>query len=163
MNHVLPEDQKNVARITISKKLSRVLNLPQPQEHNISTKQTWIAWVLLMLTLFNGATVPPFFIYADCNLLLKQAWRLLMTAFLMFPFAYNEYKTNPQMSKKYTTEHFLEKDQFIQISIASIGYALWTITLVISFDYTTIAHASILSNCQILIIVVWKLIRKYFL
>ena len=54
MNHILPEDQKNGGpKTTISKKLSKLFNLPVPQdqaEHQVPLKKAWIAWTLLMLS-----------------------------------------------------------------------------------------------------------------
>ena len=162
MNHIVPEDQNyQMRKITMGKKLSSVLHLPSFQDDKLPSKRSsWIAWLLLLLTFVNGATTPCFFMNANCNPLLKSVWRLVMSVFLLLPFMYNEYKSNHLMREKYNIQHFLQKDELIQITMASIGYALWKMIFIKSLSYTTVSHTAILTDCHVLIIAVWKLIKR---
>ena len=162
MNHIIPEDQDyQMRKITMGKKLSSVLHLQSFQDDKPPSKRSsWIPWILLMVTFVSGATTPSFFMNAHCNPFLKSVWRLVMSAFLLLPFIYNEYKSNHLMREKYSIQHFLQKDELIQISMASIGYAVWKMIFIQSLFYTTVSHTAILTDCHVLIIAVWKLIKK---
>ena len=148
-------------KITVGHKNEKISpnypNSPRDKKYN---KLKWIGWLLLAITVLNSSCVGPFFLYLDCNNLLKSSWRLLMTCILLIPFVLYEYYLNPIERAKYSKNNLTNPKTLIKIFISTFANSLWTTAFVYALQSTSVSHAVLLGNCHALIIVLYKIIKR---
>ena len=124
-------------------------------------KINWLPWILLAIMVICCSSVGPFFLFLNCNRLLKGSWRLAITSILILPFVFYEYLKNPAERAKYTKKVLLHKKTLVKIFISSFANILWTSALIFAIQNTSMAHAVLLNNTHSLYIVLFRLINRY--
>lgn len=116
---------------------------------------TLLRWVLLIISIIGGASFGPFMLKVNAPSVLKALWRMEITVILLIPFVIYEMK-NDKYGEIFRPQALFGGNMVKRLTFASIGNALWMISLLFALNYTSIAHAYLFNSIPSLIIVVWR-------
>lgn len=127
-----------------------------PQEKMI----VMINWAILLVSLIGGTFTGIFYFYVQIeSQLLKSSWRLILLALALIPFVYFEYLSKKE-TYSYTKENLLNPKSWKTMFWATFGHSCWTVSILISVNYTSIAQSFLFTNLHSIVIVIYNIVMK---
>lgn len=117
-----------------------------------------LKWILLVLSIIGGASFGPFMLYVQTTPALKGAWKMEITLILLLPFIIYE-KVHDKHNEFFRLKVLFNRLAVQKLAIASVGNALWMICLLISLNYTSMAHAYLFNGIPSLLIIIWRKLK----